>query len=141
GAALLCLCAAPVLADGGPKVGGAGNGVSHGSINKSAVKSHNSSTKSTKSGNTVSDKLADNPKLSAKIEKLLGNGTSAEDACSGFKNLGQCTAAIHVSRNLDIPFADLKAKMVDPTTKTQTGSLGKAIQAVKPAANAKVEAQ
>src|SRR5262245_53224017 len=138
-AALLCLCAAPVFADGGPKMSGGGNGVSHGSIDKSAVKSHNSSTKSTKSGNTVSDKLADNPKLAAKIEKLLGNGTSAQDACSGFKNLGQCTAAIHVSRNLGILFDDLKARMVDPTTKTQTGSLGKAIEALKPTANAKVE--
>ena len=142
-AAVLCLCAAPVSADGGPKVGGMGNGVSHGSINKSAVKSHNSSAKSAKSssGQKVSDKLADNPKLAAKIEKLLGNSMSAQDACSGFKNLGQCTAAIHVSRNLDVTFTDLKAQMVDPATNTQTGSLGKAIQALKPAANAKVQAK
>jgi hypothetical protein len=131
-AVLLCLCAAPVFADGGPKIGAGGNGVSHGSISKSAVKSHNSSTKSTKSTSgqkTVSDKLADNPKLAAKIEKLLGNGTSAQSACSGFKNVGQCIAAIHVSSNLGVSFSDLKAKMVDPATNSQTGSLGKAIQA------------
>jgi len=141
-AALLCLCAAPVLADGGQKVGGAGNGVSHGSINKSAVKSHNASIKTAKStsGQKVSDKLADNPKLAARIQKLLGDGTSAQSACSGFKNVGQCIAAIHVSQNLGVSFSDLKAKMVDPATNTQTGSLGKAIEAMKPTANAKAEA-
>lgn len=140
-AALLCLCAAPVLAGGGPKVGGAGQGVSHGSIDKSAVKSHNSSSKNSKSTSDqkVSDKLADNPKLAARIEKLLGDGTSAQSACSGFKNVGQCIAAIHVSKNMGVSFNDLKARMVDPAKNTQTVSLGKAIEALKPTANAKVE--
>src|SRR6266850_5012272 len=143
--ALLGLCAAPVLAEGGQKVGGMGHGVSHGSISKSGMKSHGSSAKGAKattSGHkTVGEKLANNPKLASKIEKLLGNGTSAQDACSGFKNLGQCTAAIHVSRNLGVSFSDLKARMVDPATNTQRESLGKAIQGLKPPANAKVEAK
>jgi len=142
-AALLSLCAAPILAQGGNKVGGMGQGVSHGSISKSGMKGHGSSAKAkaTTSGNTVGEKLAKNPKLASKIEKLLGNGMSAQDACSGFKNLGQCTAAIHVSRNLGVSFTDLKARMVDSATNTQHESLGKAIQDLKPAANAKVEAK
>ena len=47
-------------------------------------------------------------------------------ACNGFKNLGQCVAAAHVAKNLDIPggFDALKAK----TTGTGAVSLGKAIE-------------
>jgi len=42
---------------------------------------------------------------------LLPTGTDLKDACAGFKNLGQCVAAIHVSHNLKIPFACLSADM------------------------------
>jgi hypothetical protein len=142
-AALLSVCAGPVLAQG--HKGGA-VGISHGSMSHSTMKSHDSSAKSTRgttSGHkTVGDKLTDNPKLASKIEKLLGNGMSAQDACYGFKNLGQCVAAVHISQNhLGISFTDLKAQMVDPATNTQRESLGKAIQQLRPATNAKVEAK
>ncbi|SRR6266850_3175396 len=140
-AALLCLCAAPVLADAGDKVGGMGQGVSHGSISKSHGSSAKKAKATTSGHKTVGEKLAQNPKLASKIENLLGNGMSAQDACSGFKNLGQCIAAIHVSRNLGVSFTDLKARMIDPATNTQRESLGKAIQGLKPPANAKVEAK
>lgn len=79
--------------------------------------------------------LSNNTKLSGNLERLLPAGTTAQQACSGFKNLGQCVAAIHVSHNLDIPFADLKSKI------TGGDSLGKAIEALKPSANAKAEAK
>ncbi len=62
---------------------------------------------------------------------------TAQDACSGFKNLGQCVAAIHVSHNLDIPFTDVKSKM----TGTGAESLGKAIKDLKPAVDAKAESK
>ena len=62
---------------------------------------------------------------------------TAQQACSGFKNLGQCAAAIHVSHNLDIPFADLKTRM----TGDHSESLGKAIHEIKPDVNAKSEAK
>lgn len=81
--------------------------------------------------------LSKSPKLSSNLEKLLPSGMSAQQACSGFKNLGQCVAAIHVSHNLNIPFADLKTKM----TGNGAESLGKAIQQLKPEANAKSEAK
>src|SRR6266581_333658 len=74
-------------------------------------------------------------------------GMSATSACQGFKNLGQCVAAAHVAKNLDIPggFTALKDKMlgISPNgTSTATSkpmSLGKAIQALDPTASAKAE--
>jgi hypothetical protein len=79
--------------------------------------------------------LSTNSKLSQKLDSLLPNGMTAQQACSGFKNLGQCVAAIHVAHNLDIPFADLKSKM----TGSGSESLGKAIHDLKPDANTKAE--
>jgi hypothetical protein len=47
---------------------------------------------------------------------------------SGFKNHGQFIAALHVSKNLNIPFDQLKAKM----TSSLPMSLGRAIHALQP---------
>ena len=71
----------------------------------------------------------------AKIKSLTGK--DAQTACSGFKNLGQCVAAAHGAKNLDIPggFDALKAKV----TGTGSMSLGKAIAQLSPNANAKSE--
>src|SRR5260370_16567208 len=55
---------------------------------------------------TVSDLLSKNSKLSNKLQTLTG--MSAQKACSGFKNLGQCVAAAHVSKNLAVSFPCLK---------------------------------
>ena len=68
--------------------------------------------------------LNQNTKLASHLQKLLPAGTTPQQACSGFKNLGQCVAAIHVSHNLGISFLDLKAKMMG----SKHESLGKAIQ-------------
>jgi hypothetical protein len=73
--------------------------------------------------------------LTSNLEKLLPPGTKAQDACSKFKNVGQCIAAIHVSHNLGIPFADLKSKV----TGSDSESLGKAIKGLKPSVDAKAE--
>jgi hypothetical protein len=81
--------------------------------------------------------LSRNTKLSSKLDSLLPKGTTAQQACSGFKNLGQCVAAIHVSHNLGISFDDLKAKM----TGTGSESLGKSIHDLKPAVDSKAEAK
>ncbi len=86
-------------------------------------------TASTASGAKASEILSKNTKLSSKISTLTG--MPADKACSGFKNLGQCMAAAHVSKNLGISFADLKAKMMGGD------SLGKSIQALDPQADAK----
>ncbi len=110
--------------------------------------SHSSShaTSSAKSGEqSMTQKLTDNTKLADKISKLTG--MSATSACQGFKNLGQCVAAAHVAKNLDIPggFTALKDKMlgISPNgTSTATSKpmrLGKAIQALDPSASVKAE--
>ncbi|HET8923844.1 MAG TPA: hypothetical protein VFN26_12725 [Candidatus Acidoferrum sp.] len=81
--------------------------------------------------------LSHNTAIAGKIKSLTGQ--DAQTACSGFKNLGQCVAAAHVAKNLDIPggFDALKAKV----TGTGAVSLGKAIEALAPNANAKAESK
>jgi hypothetical protein len=103
---------------------GAGSGASdHGS---QSAQSH---------GRTTQQLLDQNTKLSSNLQKLLPAGMTTQDACSGFRNLGQCVAAIHVSHNLGISFTDLKDKM----TGSNPESLGKSIHELKPDANAKTE--
>ncbi len=84
-----------------------------------------------------SDVLSHNTAIAGKIKSLTGE--DAQTACGGFKNLGQCVAAAHVAKNLDIPggFDALKAKV----TGTGSMSLGKAIEQLSPNANAKSEAK
>jgi len=71
--------------------------------------------------------LAKNTSLRTKLQSRLPMGTNINDAAAGFRNLGQFVAAVNVSHNLGIPFADLKAKM----TGTNPVSLGQAIQQLK----------
>lgn len=84
--------------------------------------------------------LSTNSKLDSSLTAALGRsgvtipGGNLQSACSGFRNLGQCVAALHVSKNLGIPFSDLKAKM----TGSDSVSLGKAIRAL---GNANVNAR
>jgi len=82
-----------------------------------------------------SDVLSHNTAIAGKIKTLTGQ--DAQSACGGFKNLGQCVAAAHVAKNLNIPggFDALKAKM----TGTGAMSLGKAIEALAPSVNSKSE--
>ena len=82
-----------------------------------------------------SDVLSHNTAIAGKIKALTNEDASM--ACSNFKNLGQCVAAAHVAKNLNIPggFDALKAKI----TGTPAMSLGKAIESLAPSANAKSE--
>ena len=79
----------------------------------------------------------------APIAKLAG--MPAQDACAGFKNLGQCMATAHVSQNLGIPFASLKDTELGlnpdgtQSTTAKPMSLGKAIQTLAPQADSKTE--
>lgn len=62
-------------------------------------------------------------------------GGDLQKTCSGFANLGQCIAALHVSKNLNLSFTDLQSKMASE-------SLGKAIQDLGgPNVNTKSEAK
>jgi hypothetical protein len=89
----------------------------------------------TKSNMAVSDRLDKNTHLAIQLQGMFPPGTDLQQASSGFKNLGQFVAAAHVSKNLGIPFDQLKTK----TTGDSSVSLGKAIQELRPEANAKSE--
>lgn len=166
----------PALAQGGRPAGGPGGGMSHpgggmsgpgagmggmgggshGSMGRDAggPADRGSSRAAASSPDTV---LSRNSKLDSTLtanlqsKGLLPKGTDLKDACSGFKNLGQCVAAIHVSHNRNISFDCLKADMTGQAPATGiscpagTGSsklsLGKAIQTLDPQANAKSEAK
>src|SRR5260370_13540714 len=108
---------------GGPPAGrgpGSDSGVS-GSHEAGAPTSH-----ADMSHASPSDVLSHNSAIGGKIKTLTGQ--DAQTACNGFKNLGQCVAAAHVAKNLDIPrgLDGLQAKM----TGTAAVSTGKAIQSL-----------
>ena len=74
---------------------------------------------------------ADDP--GTRLAAIVPAGLSPREACSGFKNLEECAAALHVSANLNIVFADLKSKM------TAGERLTAAVQELKPGTDAKAE--
>src|SRR5579863_7566719 len=85
--------------------------------------------------------LTQNTQLASKLSGLLPAGTDLQAAASGFKNLGQFVAAVHVSHNLDIPFDQLKCTELattdacpNMTVPAKGSSLGGAIQTLKPSA-------
>jgi hypothetical protein len=86
--------------------------------------------------NPVAAKISAKPELNTKITALLPPNMTLDAASAGFRNQGQFIAALHVSRNLGIPFADLKTDM---TTKHM--SLGQSIQALRTTADATREAK
>ena len=146
----VALYCAPAFAQHGHGVGG-GSGMGSGHANASGA---NGNGAAATHGKTMDQLLAKNTKLSGKIASLTGE--SAQQACSNFKNLGQCVAAAHVSKNLGISFACLKSDMTGTaapsgsncpagtganTTGTRTMSLGKSIQSLSPTANSKSEAK
>ena len=84
---------------------------------------------------TPAQLLQQNTKLHDGLAKLLPAGTDLQATAAGFRNLGEFVAAVHVSSNLGIPFADLKTKLM------AGDSLGDAIHALRPEADAQVEAR
>jgi hypothetical protein len=122
----------------GPGVGpGAGPGMDQGrgrSATSTSRMGDNAESSRTMS-KTPEQLLTQNKNLSSKLQALLPPGANVQDAAKGFKNLGQFVAAVHVSHNLDIPFDDLKSKMLSRE------SLGNAIHDLKPDVNAKEEAK
>src|SRR4029077_20831947 len=80
----------------------------------------------------IATKIASHPQLAAKLTPLLPKGMTLQTAAAGFKNQGQFIAALHVSKNLNIPFTKLKAEM----TGKDHDSLGQAIHELRPDADA-----
>lgn len=122
----------------GGHMGDPPSGVGSGTRNSGNTSGHGSEAGTTQSQKPSPQQLLDqNTKLTSNLQKLLPAGTTPQQACQGFKNLGQCVAAIHVSHNLGIPFSDLAGKL----TGSNPESLGKAIHDLKPDANAGAEAK
>ena len=152
----VALYCAPAFAQHGHGAGSgnAAGGVTHANANANGANKSAGSTAAVH-GKTMDQLLTQNKQLSSKIASLTGE--PAQQSCSGFKNLGQCVAAAHVSKNLGIGFACLKSDMTGtaaPTGSncpagtstaagagTKTMSLGKAIQTLSPATNSKTEAK
>ncbi len=59
----------------------------------------------------VANEFERNPYLATVVKSLLPPRTSVIDAAMGFKNQRQFIAAVHVSRNLNIPFNQIKTRM------------------------------
>lgn len=74
----------------------------------------------------VASHIASNANLATRLESMLPAGMTLQSAAAGFKNDGQFISALQVSKNLNIPFADLKDRV------TAGQSLGDAIHALKP---------
>jgi hypothetical protein len=143
GTVALYLCSLTAFAQHG--TGGHGGGGGHSAATDGQGSSHDGTKSGGDSGKgthaqgkSVTDHLQDNTKLASKLQNLLGlSGANAvselQTDAQGFKNLGQFVSAVHVSKNLDIPFDQLKSKMAGPPAE----SLGKAIHDLKPDASSK----
>lgn len=155
------LCATAALAQHGNS-GAAGSGAASGGTGMGAAMGHSTgldnhgnsaNTNAGNSGSThkmsVSDILSKNPAIGDKIQSLTG--MPASQACTGFKNLGQCVAAAHVSKNLRITFDCLRSDMTGTAplsasncpagTGAKSVSLGKSIQTLDPHADSKSESK
>ncbi|MGH9200985.1 MAG: hypothetical protein ACRD2A_07095 [Vicinamibacterales bacterium] len=69
-----------------------------------------------------------NPVLAERLSSRLPSGLELNTAASDFRNLGQFVAALNVSRNLNVPFAELKPRV----TGVNSVSLGEAIHQLRP---------
>jgi hypothetical protein len=128
---------------------GAGGNRANGSANSMAGGGKNAAASSPSAVLTKNTKLDAHLTNLLQSKGLLAKGTDLKDACAGFKKLGQCVAAMHVSHNLSIPFACLSADRTGTApatgstcpsgTGTSKMSLGKSIQALSPNASAKTE--
>ena len=149
----VALYCAPVFAQHGHGAGaggGMGVGSTHATSHANGPKTTGASSASTAHGQTMDQILSRNTHLADMITKLTGAST-AQDACSGFKNLGQCVAAAHVSNNLHLSFTCLKDDMTGTAAASGDGcpagtgssklSLGKSIQSLKPASDSKTESK
>jgi hypothetical protein len=93
-------------------------------------------------------------RLTAKLQAagVLAADKDVKSACSTFKDVSDCVAALHVSHNLGLDFNCVQADVTGVHTGAdvsgckgavgeRTGSLVKAVHTLKPEANAKAEAK
>src|SRR5258708_2365849 len=105
---------------------------------------------------TASQQLAGNSemekKLPTQLRGELPSRTRLRDACAQFKDLDECVAGLHVSRNLGIKFNCLKwevtgmkpagdIKSCEAPSREKGMSLSRAIRELKPGTDARTEAK
>lgn len=77
--------------------------------------------------NNIAAKISRNPNQVARLQPLLPQGMTLDQAAAGFRNQGQFIAALNASKHRGIAFADLKNAM------THDGlSLGQAVRKLQP---------
>jgi hypothetical protein len=69
-----------------------------------------------------------NPQLKQKLASMLPPGTDLSEASRGFRNQGLFIATLHAAQNLNISFAQLKARLTGPEPR----ALGDAIHDLRP---------
>ena len=72
------------------------------------------------------EKAGDFQPLVEHLSKKLPQGADLRESASGFRNLGDFVSAVHASDELQIPFRDVKARMMNG------GNLYTAIAALRP---------
>ena len=112
---------------GGPPAAIGNQHIDHGAGDHGQAKKPSEPNKSATAKNDVTTRLSENTALASKLQGMLPAGTDIQTAASGFKTLGQFVAAVHVSKNLNIPWDQLRGAMV-----TNHKSLGDAIHELKP---------
>jgi hypothetical protein len=75
------------------------------------------------------------PELIKQLRPLLNEGVDTSSLAAGFESAEDFAATVHAARNIRVPFVALKHEVVD-----EGRSLGQAIQLLKPAADASLEA-
>jgi len=146
--------ASAVAQHGAGRPAGAGGGMGHSStgMSNSTGSSNSSRGNAAQSPTTL---LQNNNHLDTHLtDALTKSGVTLptgglQSACSGFKNLGQCVAALHVSKNLNVGFDCIKADMLGQAPAAGSGcpagtgsskmSFGKAVSTLQPNADAKAE--
>ena len=113
--------------NGGENRGNTATTSNAGKLDKSDKSQPNAKSTTNKSA-TIAENIQSNPKLASKLQGMLPTGATLEQASAGFKSQGQFIAALHVSKNLNIPFDALKTKMTGPSPE----SLGKVIHDLRP---------
>jgi hypothetical protein len=142
----------------GPAGAGAGGAAGGSSTSSSSPRSYNPIKWVKKNPKSADDQLDAN---SARDKKLAANLQAAgvlpadkdlKAACSSFKDLSDCVAALRVSHNLGLDFNCVQADVTGVYTGAdvssckgavgeKAGSLSKAIHTLKPEADAKAEAK
>lgn len=135
-AAAACILAIPAAAQGHSQSHPGGGSAAAGSMGGG----HEMNASATPGPRTPDQLLTQNTQLSSKLSSLLPAGTDLQAAANGYRNLGQFVAAVHVSHNLGIPFAQLKCTELATadacpgmTVPAKGSHLGQAIQTLKPA--------